>query len=256
MRDDKLLESTINMLLQENNNSNNVIGYRSISENELISLLQHQVIEGRFDNSSEKQTTGSAANVVAFFTNPIKWEDKAHKFFIQCTFNRDRIIETGVGKYYASDTLSKTGIWTGRTGTYSYSLDEFYVSSYSLNDVTGWVNTDRYNIESILKNWSTHGGIYAELYDTFKQMNLPQYNLSDIKGDIPYTQDDDTPMYIWRIWYDSTNKPRGVTKERWNVKTVRKSIENGEKVFKNKKDADQQYVAELSEWEKEHLDEN
>lgn len=242
---EKLVECTIQMLLED---TNTVTGYRSVSAEELITLLQNKPVEGRFDNSSEKQTTGSASNVVAFFTNPIKWEDKSHMFLIQCKFNKNDIVETGTGKYYASDTLSKTGIWTGRTGTYSYSLDEFYVNSYSIRNVTAWVNTSKYNIETILGNWAKYNGDYTVIYDNFKKLNLPQYNLSDIKTNIPYTQDEDTPVYVWRVWYGFNNKPGGISKERYKQKNIKELLSDGFKLFKTKKEAEEFYQQELQKY--------
>ena len=51
------------------------IGYRSISEKELFKLLNNETIEGKFNNTNEKQNNSSAENIIAFFDEPIKWED-------------------------------------------------------------------------------------------------------------------------------------------------------------------------------------
>lgn len=236
---EKLIETTIQMLNNKLVESTNRIkGYRSISEYELIDLLNGKTIYGRFNNAEEKQTTGVAQNVVAFFTNPIKWEDSIHQFFIQCEFDEDEIIETGKGTYFASDSLSKTSIWTGRRGSLKYTLDEFYVSSYNINNITAWINTKTINIGEVLQDWANNDSDYIDIYEKYKQLNLPEYDLSQIKPEkIEYTQDEDTPISVYYVYKNKQNIPAGILKVRRTPNQIKGETEKGEYYFKTQKEA-------------------
>lgn len=216
------------------------IGYRSISEKELFKLLNNETIEGKFNNTNEKQNNSSAENIIAFFDEPIKWEDYSHKIMIQCKFNKNKIIDRGIGIYYASDKLSQTAIWTGRRGSYKYALNEFYVSSYDITNVIGWINTDKYKIKNII---ATQAGA-VHIYEAFNKLNLPEYDLKQIKPkEIKYTQDDDTPVWVYHIWMNKAGIPGGIIKIRMTPNQM-KNKEDGY-YFKTNKEAEK-FLLELN----------
>ena len=145
-----------------------IYGYRSIGDSELDILCNNETVVGRYNNSTEKQNDSKATNVVCFFTEPYKWEDAAHYIHIKCQFNKNDIVDFGTGIYYAGKSLGKTKVWTGRRGKTGYKIDEFYVSSYNIDNV---VAVD-YNI--IDKKFNRD---YSKMYtDKLKQHNIKQLN--------------------------------------------------------------------------------
>ena len=149
---DMLIESTILALegrLFEN--SSKIIGYRSIGLSEFYELLDNREIMGKFSNSEEKQNNSNLDNIICFFKDKIMWKNVNHEILIKCQFNEKDIIDFGTGQYWASKDFAKTKVWTGRRGTVSYNLDEFYVKKYTLNNVIGFYGAPNQSIADFLQ---------------------------------------------------------------------------------------------------------
>ena len=148
-------------------NSNRIKGYRSIGEAELEMLLDGDTIKGRFDSSSENQTSSDSKNVIYFFKDPYMWKDKYHKFMIEAEFDiSDTSASTGT--YYASDKMRDTRIWTGRRGNTEYKLDEFTVNEYNIDNVTAFISEGP--IEELIHSY--YNNEYSnELIDRLKNTN-------------------------------------------------------------------------------------
>lgn len=112
-----------------------MIVYRNIGSSELISLFDGKTIYGKFSNSCESQNTSNLDEVLCCFIKKIHWVDKFHKFLVAIEVPEDRILEKGIGTYFASDKFAKTGVWTGRRGSHKYKLEEAYIKSYDIKDV-------------------------------------------------------------------------------------------------------------------------
>lgn len=129
----------LNELMKSNNDY--IIGYRSIGDEELDLLLNGETIIGRFDSSSEKQTTSNQSNAIYFFEKPYMWSDKYHRFMVEVKIPI-KDINKSVGTYFASSDLNDTKIWTGRRGKTKYELDEFSIKKYSIKDVNAFIFKD------------------------------------------------------------------------------------------------------------------
>src|SRR5574344_654305 len=110
--------------------------YRSLSVNELDRLLKDGTVAGRYNLSTEKQSTGVLPQAVCFFAEeePFWWMDSVHKVFViidipesECTF--------GSGTYFAARDLAKSRIWSGKKGKTEYHIREAYLDHYSLKDI-------------------------------------------------------------------------------------------------------------------------
>ena len=137
-----LTEATIlalqNKLLKEDIDDNYITCYRTTSLKEIWTICRGDTVYGQYDNSHEKQNNSKSKNVVCFFTSPISWIDKRHMFMIECRFRKEDV-EFGNGVYYTSGDLNKTLNWTGRRGKTESNVEEVYVKSYDLNDVTSFI---------------------------------------------------------------------------------------------------------------------
>ena len=158
--------------------NNKVIGYRSISFNELDKLLNNEVIEGQFDNASEIQNDSDLSNVVGFFKDKYAWKDSSHEILIKCSFNEDEIVGYGKGKYFASNDFAKSNIWTGRRGKVEYNLDEFYVDSYNLNNLVCLIElNDKIITEPSYKDnhlfYKFNLETQKKYFDKIKELNIP-----------------------------------------------------------------------------------
>lgn len=111
--------------------------YRSIGIMELLVLLNDKTVNGRYNNSTEKQNDSTDDNIVCFFTAPYRWQDKNHRFHIILDIkeNDKRIVGKGKGIYFAAKNFAETKVWTGRKGSVEYFLPEIYLSNYSASDI-------------------------------------------------------------------------------------------------------------------------
>ena len=112
-----------------------MILYRSIGLTELNMLIKIGTVNGRYNILNERQSSGTMIDAICTFTEPIKWHDKNHQFFIILDIPESQIIEYGTGKYYAAKNFADTKIWTGRRGKTEYLLNEAYLSNYSIQNI-------------------------------------------------------------------------------------------------------------------------
>lgn len=112
-----------------------MILYRTIGLTELNILIKTGTVNGRYHILNECQSSGTIIDAICTFTEPIKWHDKNHQFFVILDIPESQIIEHGTGKYYAAKNFAETKIWTGRRGKTEYILNEAYLSNYSIQNV-------------------------------------------------------------------------------------------------------------------------
>lgn len=117
---------------------------RSISISELNALLTGEVIYGRYNLSTEKQSTCDKDNMFSFYIADYWWIDSSHRFSIIVDIPDNRL-SYGLGTYYASKSFEKTHIWSGRRGKVEYQVLEYYCESYSINDVLFISGLDSFN---------------------------------------------------------------------------------------------------------------
>lgn len=129
-----------------------MILYRSIGDSELTALLMDGHVHGRYNNATEAQNNSELNKVCCFFTDEIRWTDGCHSYFLKVDVPSEKILQTGVGVYYASKDFAKTKIWTGRRGSVEYKLGEVYVSEYSLADVKSIFGLHRFTNTHISHN--------------------------------------------------------------------------------------------------------
>lgn len=120
-----------------------MIVYRSIGESELFTLINGSTVKGQFDCYKEVQCSSRRKNAICLFTEKIRWYDKAHCFFVVLDIPKEKL-SFGKGIYYAAKTFATTKVWTGRTGSVTYELDEAYTNSYSIKNVKGIYLGNRY----------------------------------------------------------------------------------------------------------------
>lgn len=117
--------------------------YRTIGEGELFKILNNSKIEGQYNCSSEKQNDVSCDNVVCFYLDEnFKWKDSRHKFEIVINVND---FQKGEGVYYVSDSVIKTGIWSGRRGKQTLKVKEAYIKEYNASMVCEIRLCDHFN---------------------------------------------------------------------------------------------------------------
>lgn len=129
-----------------------MIGYRSISEEELFVLVDAQnPVYGRRSLKLRRCTTCDLEyGVVCFFREPYRWKDKKHYIDIQVELKSPIL---GEGIYQAPKSLEKTKVWTGREGEVSYTLPEAYVRCYFPEQVVSIDIHDKYPawfVESVI----------------------------------------------------------------------------------------------------------
>lgn len=112
-----------------------MILYRSIGLTELNMLIKTGTVNGRYHILNERQSSGTIIDAICTFTEPIKWYDKNHQFFVILDIPESQIAEYGTGKYYAAKNFADTKVWTGRRGKTEYILNEAYLSNYSIQNV-------------------------------------------------------------------------------------------------------------------------
>lgn len=113
-----------------------MIIYRNIGPEELLCLFNGKTVYGKFSSSCEAQNTSNLDEVICCFADKVRWVDKFHQFLVALEIPEERILERGIGTYFASEKFAKTGVWTGRRGSHKYKLKEVYIKSYDINDVS------------------------------------------------------------------------------------------------------------------------
>lgn len=141
--------------------------YRSIGDEEFVTLLQGRDIIGKYHSFNEREhiiktnNAESLGNVVCFFTERIAWKDRYHKIFIEIEIPNEKLY-FGTGIYYAAKSLEKTKIWSGRRGNIRYEFQEAYVEKYNSSNVRAIFVGNRYAdwyIKKYVLPWAKKNGI-------------------------------------------------------------------------------------------------
>jgi hypothetical protein len=201
---------------------------RSIGEAELRMLLSGSVVNGKYNCSTESQNSNKDKNVVCFFVDDVKWQDKAHKFFIICDIPASRL-KFGVGEYWAAKTMAKTNIWTGRRGDTLYGIREAYIQSYSIADVKAIY------LYNYFADWYIEKIVTPACAENNIELHVKDYDVPPLNGEVTQfvqnKEKDENGMiltkYVTKEFIENNGKPKfskeeekQIEKEKYILETI------------------------------------
>jgi len=195
--------------------SDEVICYRTITNDEFYRLFSGDVIEGQwipddndwvhFDNVTDRNT-----KIILFYTDYYRFRIYKNRITLKCKFNKEDIVAVAKGRYAVAKNFNKTK--TISKAYYHYDddivfLDEIGVSSYDLSNVLEIVSIKGAHSTNEFPN-IFNSNINAELKQNADKYNIKYDNIKeslheDVKDNVLDALDKEfgqEELYMWSTY--------------------------------------------------------